>query len=61
MLFFTMILNYHILCPHMETGMYAYGPAKRPHTAYCEKGEPCVLFIAFQDPLDAFEVMKEKK
>ena len=45
----------------IETGMYAYGPSKRPHTAYCEKGEPCILFIAFEEPLDAFEVMKETK
>jgi len=45
----------------LETGMYAYGPSKRPHTAYCEKGEPCVLFIAFEEPLDAFEVMKATK
>ena len=43
----------------LEPGSYAYGPAKLPHTAFCEKGEPCVLFIAFEDPLDAFEVMKE--
>jgi quercetin dioxygenase-like cupin family protein len=42
----------------LETGTYAYGPAKHPHTAYCEKGDPCVLFIAFEEPLDAFEVMK---
>jgi len=45
----------------IETGMYAYGPAKRPHKAYCEKGDPCVLFIAFEEPLDAHEVMKETK
>ncbi len=45
----------------LETGMYAYGPSKRPHTAYCEKGDPCVLFIAFEEPLDAFEVMKAAK
>jgi len=45
----------------LETGMYAYGPSKRPHTAYCEKGDPCVLFIAFEEPLDAFEVMKATK
>lgn len=42
-------------------GMYAYGPSKLPHTALCEKGEPCVLFIAFEEPLDAFEVIKEIK
>jgi len=45
----------------IKTGMYAYGPAKRAHTAYCEKGDPCVLFIAFEEPLDAFEVMKASK
>jgi mannose-6-phosphate isomerase-like protein (cupin superfamily) len=46
----------------LTKGMYAYGPSKHPHTAYCEKGEePCVLFIAFEEPIDAFEVMKESK
>lgn len=45
----------------IEKGMYAYGPAKRPHSAFCEKGESCVLFIAFENPLDAFEVMKATK
>lgn len=45
----------------LETGTYAYGPSKHPHKAYCEKGDPCVLFIAFEEPLDAFEVMKETK
>jgi len=45
----------------LETGMYAYGPSKHPHTAYCEKGDPCVLFIAFEEPIDAFEVMKATK
>ena len=34
-------------------GTYAYGPAKRPHTAVCTEGAPCVLFIAFEAPLDA--------
>jgi quercetin dioxygenase-like cupin family protein len=44
----------------LTKGMYAYGPSKHPHTAYCEKGdEPCVLFIAFEEPIDAFEVVKE--
>jgi len=45
----------------IETGMYAYGPSKRPHSAYCKKGDPCVLFIAFEEPLDAFEIMKATK
>ena len=45
----------------IKTGMYAFGPSKLPHSAYCEKGDPCVLFIAFVEPLDAFEVLKEAK
>lgn len=45
----------------LEPGMYAYGPSKLPHTAFCEKGDPCVLFIAFEEPLDAFQVMKATK
>lgn len=43
----------------LKTGSYAYGPSKRAHTAFCEKGEPCILFIAFENPIDAFEVMKK--
>lgn len=39
----------------LEPGMYAYGPAKRPHSATCTAGAPCVLFIAFEGPVDAHE------
>lgn len=45
----------------LEPGTYAYGPAKLPHTAFCKEGDPCVLVIAFEDPVDAFEVLKETK
>lgn len=45
----------------LKPGTYAYGPAKLPHTAFCEAGDPCVLFIAFEEPIDAFEVMKPSK
>ena len=38
----------------LKAGSYAYGPAKKPHTAKCGSLEPCVLFIAFEEPLDAF-------
>lgn len=38
----------------LEAGAYAYGPAKAPHKADCAQGEPCVLFIAFESPVDAF-------
>ena len=38
----------------LKPGMYAYGPAKLTHGATCAKGDPCVLFIAFELPVDAF-------
>lgn len=37
----------------LKAGMYAYGPAKRAHKAVCGNGAPCVLFIAFEAPVDA--------
>ena len=40
----------------IEAGSYAYGPAGRPHDAYCAAGDRCVLFIAFEAPLDAFPI-----
>jgi mannose-6-phosphate isomerase-like protein (cupin superfamily) len=36
----------------LRAGHYAYGPAKLPHRAECRGSEACVLFIAFQDPVD---------
>lgn len=45
----------------LKSGMYAYGPAKRPHRAVCAKGDPCVLFIAFEAPVDAVPVESPKK
>jgi len=44
----------------METGSYAYGPSNKKHTAKCLSKEPCVIFIAFEDPLDAFAVESKK-
>jgi len=38
----------------LKPGMYAYGPPKVPHKAFCARGEPCVLFIAFESAIDAF-------
>lgn len=32
---------------------YAYGPAGLPHVATCQSKVPCVLFIAFEGPVDA--------
>ena len=37
----------------LKRGTYAYGPAKHPHEGYCASAKPCVLFIAFESPLDA--------
>ena len=36
----------------LRAGTYAYGPAKASHEARCAAG-PCVLFIAFESPIDA--------
>jgi len=36
----------------LKPGMYAYGPAQAPHRAECRSAEPCVLFIAFEGPVD---------
>jgi len=42
----------------IHTGDYAFGPAKLPHTAYCHKGDDCVLYIGFVAPLDAMPIKK---
>jgi quercetin dioxygenase-like cupin family protein len=36
----------------LNPGNYAYGPANVPHAATCMAAEPCVLFIAFERPVD---------
>ena len=42
----------------LRAGSYAYGPAKAKHEARCANAGPCVLFIAFESPIDA--VLAEK-
>jgi len=37
----------------LKPGMYAYVPAKLPHSASCVSSAPCVLFIALESALDA--------
>ena len=37
----------------LAVGTYAYGPAKAVHQATCAASGPCVLFIAFESPVDA--------
>ncbi|MDP1758138.1 MAG: cupin domain-containing protein [Pseudohongiella sp.] len=41
----------------LRPGTYGYGPAKRTHDGFCASSEPCVLFIAFESPLDAVPVV----
>jgi quercetin dioxygenase-like cupin family protein len=37
----------------LTVGDYAFGPAGLPHDASCAGEAPCVLFIAFEGPVDA--------
>jgi quercetin dioxygenase-like cupin family protein len=37
----------------LKPGTYAYGPAKRAHGGACVSAMPCILFIAFEAPVDA--------
>ena len=37
----------------LRPGTYAYGPAKLAHGGACVSAAPCVLFIAFESPVDA--------
>jgi len=43
----------------LKPGTYAYGPARKPHEGFCASAVPCVLFIAFEAPLDAVLVARE--
>jgi hypothetical protein len=42
----------------IQAGEYAFGPAQLPHSAYCHKGDDCVLYIGFVAPLDAMPIKK---
>lgn len=49
-----MIVTYEGQKPTILTpGSYAFGPAKAKHDARCGNAGPCVLFIAFELPIDA--------
>lgn len=37
----------------LSAGEYAFGPAGLPHVADCQSTEACILFIAFEGPVDA--------
>jgi quercetin dioxygenase-like cupin family protein len=45
----------------LKPGMYAYGPPKLTHKATCGKAEACVLFIAFNSPIDAYETANNQQ
>lgn len=50
-----MEVDYEGQDPELITrGTYAYGPPELPHSAACVSVEPCLLFIAFEEPIDAF-------
>lgn len=36
----------------LKAGVYAFGPAGRPHDGSCISQQPCTLFIAFEGPVD---------
>jgi len=40
----------------LKPGSYAYGPAKAKHAGECVSATPCILFIAFESPVDAVPV-----
>jgi quercetin dioxygenase-like cupin family protein len=40
----------------LRPGDYAFGPAGLPHSANCADGDPCILMIAFEEPVDAIAV-----
>lgn len=40
----------------LKAGTYAYGPAQLAHEATCNSKQDCVLFIAFEGPVDAYPV-----
>ena len=42
----------------LTPGTYAYGPAGKPHGGVCASAVPCVLFIAFESPLDAVPIAR---
>jgi hypothetical protein len=37
----------------LSAGSYAFGPSKLAHKASCISADPCTLFIAFEQPVDA--------
>ena len=44
----------------LKSGTYAYGPPRVPHSGQRIRATPCVLFIAFESPVDAVAVAEVK-
>ena len=44
----------------LEPGTYAYGPAGLPHETHCGDEGDCILFIAFEEPVDAISVEEQE-
>lgn len=40
----------------LKAGSYAYGPSKKSHSAKCGNAGPCILFIAFEEPLNVIPI-----
>jgi quercetin dioxygenase-like cupin family protein len=45
----------------LRPGAYAYGPARLSHKAECRGSVPCVLFIAYESPVDAVAIEDARK
>ena len=45
----------------LKPGNYAYGPAKLSHDGICASETPCILFIAFESPVDAVPAATSSK
>ncbi|MDZ7645430.1 MAG: cupin domain-containing protein [Woeseiaceae bacterium] len=49
-----MEVNYEGQAPvTLQEGTYAYGPPQLSHSATCTSDKDCILFIAFDQPVDA--------
>jgi len=40
----------------MGASDFAYGPAKKLHSAKCFSKEPCILYIVFGEPVETFTI-----
>lgn len=40
----------------MKVGYFTYGLATKPQSAKCLIKEPCILYIGFGEPVDAFAI-----